>query len=63
MYSQEKRRFRILGKRRFSLREQPCAVDGSFVTTPQVDTCQGFPHLATVYDRAHPRAKRKGSSE
>jgi hypothetical protein len=34
-----------------------------FVTAFKRYTYPGFQHLATVYDRAHPRVKRTGSSE
>ncbi|MGX5221404.1 tyrosine recombinase XerC [Pseudomonas segetis] len=33
------------------------------IATTQIYTHLDFQHLATVYDSAHPRAKRKGSSE
>ena len=33
------------------------------IATTQVYTHLDFQHLATVYDQAHPRAKRKGSTE
>ena len=33
------------------------------IATTQVYTHLDFQHLATVYDRAHPRAKRKGDAE
>jgi integrase/recombinase XerC len=33
------------------------------IATTQVYTHLDFQHLATVYDKAHPRAKRKGSTE
>ncbi|QLC73291.1 tyrosine recombinase XerC [Pseudomonas sp. LPB0260] len=33
------------------------------IATTQVYTHLDFQHLATVYDRAHPRAKRKGGAE
>jgi integrase/recombinase XerC len=33
------------------------------IATTQIYTHLDFQHLATVYDRAHPRAKRKGSTE
>ena len=33
------------------------------IATTQVYTHLDFQHLATVYDQAHPRAKRKGNTE
>jgi len=33
------------------------------IATTQIYTHLDFQHLATVYDSAHPRAKRKGTSD
>jgi integrase/recombinase XerC len=33
------------------------------ISTTQVYTHLDFQHLAAVYDRAHPRAKRQGADE